>query len=141
MIPREIIIPIKNNTNSKKEFFKNLVQILSPVFKTTERENELLIYLLEEIELYLSKGYNLSEALKLTNSKESRRKITEKMGFQSSIYRQMIWKLRSKKILGQEINDPHPLYLQIFTLKDIKDSFNIRYSITLPKTNLKANEE
>ena len=141
MIPREIIIPIKNNTNSKKEFFKNLVQILAPVFKTTERENELLIYLLEEIELYLSKGYNLSEALKLTNSKESRRKITEKMGFQSSIYRQMIWKLRSKKILGREINDPHPLYLQIFSLKDIKDNFNIRYSITLPKTNFKANEK
>lgn len=131
---KEVTIPIKNITNSKRELFKNIVNILSPIFKTTERENELLIYIIEEVDLYLSQGYNLIEASKLSNSRKSRKKVTEKMGFQPAIYRQMVWKLRLKKVLGQE-NDPHPLYLTYFkTIREEGDTLKISFNINLPKS-------
>lgn len=120
----KLVLPITVRSDETLNLMKAFVKIMSIVYKTQPRENEILYLMLVEFNKVYSTSKDLDLTYEMINSTKIRRIICEQMGLSLGVYRTMLNKLRNNYVLKNDNRFPN--LIEAFAINFTKDN---KYSI------------
>lgn len=103
----KLVLPIKVRKDDTRNLMKSFVKIMSIVYKTQPRENELLMLMMIEFDKAYKVTKNVDLSYEIVNSTKIRRVITEQLGLSLAVYRTMLNKLRNNYVLKKDNRFPN----------------------------------